>query len=194
MLPGAGLREHLGEVSEHRKIMSYCQALGTLDRRSPVCIGATRGFHGREEGGNYMGRKGEVWRTILQNCLMDYAPPERASPGFGLLLSIMESGVLLSSQWEEGRFLDTRVRRILDGIPAIPVCLGPALPFLGGSISWSRNWPAPLFEQWRRKGTAVPRDILEARAKTPVTGILLSLDVKTCDYCAPGQALTLLPR
>lgn len=84
---------------------------------------------------DYMGRKVKTCVPKLLDGLMEHLPPESASPGFCPLLSVMQSGVLLSEK--KGAFLDTRVRHIWGGIPAILTCSDPALPFLGGSFSWS---------------------------------------------------------
>lgn len=45
-----------------------------------------------------MGRKSKICVPKLLDGLMDYLPPESASPGFCPLPSVMKSGVLLDSR------------------------------------------------------------------------------------------------
>lgn len=67
-----------------------------------------------------MGRKGKICVPKLLDGLMGHLPLESASPGFCPLPSVMQSGVLLIV--ERDLFLDTRVRHIWGGIPAILTC------------------------------------------------------------------------
>lgn len=81
-----------------------------------------------------MGRKGKICVPKLLDGLMGHLPPESASPGFCPLPSVMQSGVLLGS----------RKRPLLGHKGQAHLGWNPShsnvLPFLGGSISWSRGF------------------------------------------------------
>lgn len=62
-------------------------------------VGCSNWRFPRERGlGDYMGRKHKICVPKLLDGLVGHLPPESVSPGFCLLPSIRESGVLLSSQ------------------------------------------------------------------------------------------------